>query len=209
MTVKKKTPVRKKAAVRKKTVSKKTAVKKKVAAKKQVMDHDPLSMLDQDQPAEQEPVEPVLSDPVAEAPPPAAEPVVAAADEVVVETSTNEEKQMDEQQPQPVEAGASYDLGGNLTIADVELKKAGFLQLIDDARAVALNGSDIDSVDGAGLQLLAAFIKDAGEKNIAVSWDSVSPALHDAVKMSGLIAHFGMTDVEVEDDGEGTSWGLF
>ena len=83
------------------------------------------------------------------------------------------------------------------------------MNMITDAIPVKLNAEDIDRVDGAGMQLLAAFFKEAEQKQLDIGWNKVSPVLQDAAKIMGLGEVLKMPATEVEDDGEGTAWGLF
>ena len=92
---------------------------------------------------------------------------------------------------------------------DAEEKKLALIHLLDDAAPVEICAENVDQIDGAGLQLLATFVKDAISKNIVISWAGVSGVLLDAVKVVGLTDALQMQDVEVENDGEGESWGLF
>ena len=220
MTVKKKVTTKKKVTAKKKvTVKKKTATKKKATAKKKaaaskatkaVMSHDPLAMID-------EVTEEAIT---AES--------VTEDDQDMINTEAEAEAEAENSTPDEVQemseaketdvsgtnenSGVDHidvDLGGSLNIADAEAKKIELAHILDDAVPVRLNGSDIDQCDGAGLQLLAAFFKDAAEKQVDVVWGDVSKMLHDSVTMMGLIKPLKMEDVEIEDDGEGTSWGLF
>ncbi len=101
------------------------------------------------------------------------------------------------------------DLGSDLTIADVESKKIELTHVLADGLAVKLNAQDLEQIDGAGLQLLAVLFKEAAKNNLELAWDNVSSTLLDAVKLVGLVEVLKMQDVEVEDDGEGSAWGLF
>ena len=119
----------------------------------------------------------------------------------------NEVNQMDEttqSTDQPV-----IDLGSDLTIADVESKKIELSHIVSDALPVKLNAEELEQIDGAGLQLLAVLFKDAAKNNLEISWENVSSTLRDAVKLIGLVEVLNIQDVEVEDDGEGSAWGLF
>jgi ABC-type transporter Mla MlaB component len=100
-------------------------------------------------------------------------------------------------------------LGTDLTIADVESKKIELAHVISDGLAVKLNGEDLEQVDGAGLQLLAVFFKQAAKNNLDISWQQISDSLLQAVRLVGLEDLLKMQDVAVEDDGEGSAWGLF
>jgi anti-anti-sigma regulatory factor len=101
------------------------------------------------------------------------------------------------------------ELGPDLTIADVELKKIELAHVLSDGFSVKLNGEDIEHIDGAGLQLLAVFFKEAAKANLDISWLEVSASLREAVKVIGLVELLKISVSEVEDDGEGSTWGLF
>ena len=137
---------------------------------------------------------------------------VEILDEAVVEPDPEPEplievNQMDEtaqSTDQPV-----INLGSDLTIADVESKKIELANILADALPVVLSADELEQVDGAGLQLLAVLFKNAAKNKLEISWQKVSSALMDAVKLVGLVEQLNMQDVEVEDDGEGSAWGLF
>ena len=63
---------------------------------------------------------------------------------------------------------------------------AQFSQLLNEQKSIVLNGADIERVDGAGLQLLAAFFKSAELQQISVQWQGVSDSLKYGAKISGL-----------------------
>ena len=119
---------------------------------------------------------------------------------------------MTAEQTTPAGSGADHplvDLGNDLTISDAESKKIEFDHIIDDGLVVKLNAADVEQVDGAGIQLLAALFKQAKQNDLELTWGSVSKELMDAVELMGLKEYLNMQDVEVEDDGEGSAWGLF
>ncbi len=61
-----------------------------------------------------------------------------------------------------------------------------FSQLLNEQKSIILNGADIERVDGAGLQLLAAFFKSAEFLQISVQWQGASDTLKYGAKISGL-----------------------
>lgn len=130
------------------------------------------------------------------------------------ESTATEVQEMSEeneaQQADVTESSKSdVDLGDSLTIAEAESEKIELMHMITDAVPLRLNAGNVDQVDGAGLQLLAAFFKEADSKNVDISWGSVSKSLHEAAQVVGLTTVLKMDDVEIEDDGEGSAWGLF
>ncbi len=61
-----------------------------------------------------------------------------------------------------------------------------FSQLLNEQKTIILNGADIERVDGAGLQLLAAFFKSAEFLQITIQWQGVSDTLRHGAEISGL-----------------------
>ena len=51
---------------------------------------------------------------------------------------------------------------------------------------VVLNGGELDQIDGAGIQLLAAFVKEMVHLQLEVSWSDVSESLKEAADVLGL-----------------------
>ncbi|HEC16551.1 MAG TPA: STAS domain-containing protein [Sedimenticola sp.] len=95
-----------------------------------------------------------------------------------------------------VGAGAA-DLvfGDSLIIADV----ADWHQRLSDALkgdgALMLDGGDLEQVDGAGLQLLAAFMKEAVTLHLTVEWSAASQVLCEAADQSGLAGLLRLNEV--------------
>lgn len=61
------------------------------------------------------------------------------------------------------------------------LKKA-----LDEKHMVEIEGAQIERIDGAVMQLFAAFFREAKQAEIEVSWKSSSDALRNAAQMLGL-----------------------
>lgn len=51
---------------------------------------------------------------------------------------------------------------------------------------IALDASQLERVDGAALQLMAAFFVEAQESGLSVTWRSPSDALKNAANLTGL-----------------------
>jgi len=66
--------------------------------------------------------------------------------------------------------------------------KALLQQTMGLATPVVLDASRLERVDGAALQLLAAFFVEARESGIHVSWREPSEQLRDAADLAGLSA---------------------
>ncbi len=94
-------------------------------------------------------------------------------------------------------AGDVLDLELSLTIAEVGEWHAKFLSQCDLGEPLILKGGDIETVDGAGLQLLAALMKEAAERQLMVTWLSASDQLKQATDSVGLIGALGLDDISV------------
>jgi anti-anti-sigma regulatory factor len=89
-------------------------------------------------------------------------------------------------------AAGPVALPPTLTIADAGEFHAVLEGVLHGAVPVTLDGSSVESVDGAGLQLLAGFIKSADESSLPVSWCGASERLREAAAIVGLggVLHF-------------------
>jgi len=88
------------------------------------------------------------------------------------------------------------DLGKELTVMEVGPMRERLLEALGEAEAIRVDGSAIEQVDGAALQLLASFVKTAGERSIEVSWAGVSQVLGDASQILGLEAVIPAAEAE-------------
>ncbi|MFC1684333.1 lipid asymmetry maintenance protein MlaB [Pseudomonadota bacterium] len=88
----------------------------------------------------------------------------------------------------------SFDLGESLTIMEVADIHQKLIELLDKGEAVALTANDVENIDGAGLQLLAAFVKDAGVRNLKVCWGEVSEMVREAAGEVGLVDALGLPE---------------
>lgn len=98
---------------------------------------------------------------------------------------------MDDQHVSGAEASATPDFGRivldeALTIADVGRWHARLLAAAQPGSTLVIDASALDQVDGAGLQLLAATVLDAGRRGYDVSLQASSPALREAAARLGL-----------------------
>jgi len=77
-------------------------------------------------------------------------------------------------------------LESNLTIADAATCHKAWLSQMDQAKGISLDASDLEMIDGTGLQLLAALFKEANERDIPIAWASTSGSLINAANGIGL-----------------------
>lgn len=81
---------------------------------------------------------------------------------------------------------ASLTLAAECTVAEADALKADLLHLLDDSRAVTLDVTGLQRIDTAGLQLLAAFVRDRRTAGHRVEWQGRAPALETAAGLLGL-----------------------
>lgn len=91
---------------------------------------------------------------------------------------------------------AALTLAAECTVAESDSLKAGLTRLLDEAEAVTLDVRGLQRIDAAGLQLLAAFVRDRRAAERAVEWRGRAPALDAAATLLGL---HGMLQLSGED----------
>ena len=134
---------------------------------KTVMSHDPLADLDAE-----------VSGEVVQVPEEALEQI---ADKTDVEES---------------ESNGTLVLEASLTISDVgEYHPVLLKHLVTDS-ALVIDGSQVEIIDGAGLQLLAAFVKDLIGKSSAVSWSGASDKLLKSAHDMGISTALQLEDFD-------------
>jgi anti-anti-sigma regulatory factor len=76
-------------------------------------------------------------------------------------------------------------LPSRLTIAQVAESHVALCSSLRAEGTVELDARGVERIDGLGLQLLVAFVRDARQSRVAVRWVT-SPALEEAARLTGL-----------------------
>ncbi|MCB1881142.1 MAG: STAS domain-containing protein [Gammaproteobacteria bacterium] len=84
------------------------------------------------------------------------------------------------------------DLEGSLTIAEVGGLQQVLLNMLNGTGSINLRGGEVNRVDGAGVQLLAALMKEAAQRRMQVHWIDSSTALRTAAAQLGLDRALGL-----------------
>lgn len=98
----------------------------------------------------------------------------------------------------PAAAGSAGDGGGcfalaaECTIADAGSLKSGLATLLDDSDSVTLDIGAVRRIDTAGLQVIAAFVRERESHGRKVRWRGSAPALSTAAQLLGLSALLGL-----------------
>jgi anti-anti-sigma factor len=85
-----------------------------------------------------------------------------------------------------MDSGAVIQLDSELTIAQVGVWFARFLDVSLADNEVMIDASSLKRIDAAGLQLLLAFKRSCAEKNVAVALFNVPKTLQELIRISGL-----------------------
>ncbi len=79
-----------------------------------------------------------------------------------------------------------------LTIAEVAECYERLLERLQQGGEIVIDGSPVEQIDGAGLQLLAAFVREGAESVGRVSWTGCSEALREGARTLGLVTALGL-----------------
>jgi anti-anti-sigma regulatory factor len=79
-------------------------------------------------------------------------------------------------------------LAAACTIREAADLRGQLLSRLEAGQALQIDGSQVERIDTAGVQLLVAFAIDCMERGIVFAWSARSPALEDAVGQLGVAA---------------------
>jgi len=84
------------------------------------------------------------------------------------------------------------ECGEMLDISRVSEFYAELKMVLEDDKAIELDGSKIERIDTAGLQLLVTFCQQLKAKNRPVQWREPSEALQRSAQLVGLVDELGL-----------------
>ncbi len=90
-------------------------------------------------------------------------------------------------------------LPATITIADLGGLHAAFAAKLAQGGPLQLDGGEVETIDGAGVQLLAALFKAGREKGFAIEWSATSEKVIQAARQLGLSAHMQLNDAGLGD----------
>lgn len=85
------------------------------------------------------------------------------------------------------------DLGAELDITVARDLHARLCKLLDAGQPADIDAASVEQADSAGLQLLSAFVRDAGARPGGVQWSRPSEALRKAAQRLGLSQMLGLS----------------
>jgi len=82
--------------------------------------------------------------------------------------------------------GRVLQLDSCLTIAEVGPLAEQFAGVFDSGSNLTLNGSEIEQIDGAGIQLLVVLMQEAAAQQARIAWSGTTVVLREAAAQLGL-----------------------
>lgn len=80
-----------------------------------------------------------------------------------------------------------------LGIADARTLYVRLGSALTSATPVVVDGTRVERLDAAAMQVLACFCRTARERGLALSWQNISPELQQAARLLGLESILQMT----------------
>lgn len=92
----------------------------------------------------------------------------------------------------PKAASNIFSLGESVVISEAMEWREKMSAAISAQDEVVLDGSEIERIDGTGLQLLVSVMKEAVSTNTAITWKSASDVLLESAAQLGLTEILGL-----------------
>jgi phospholipid transport system transporter-binding protein len=80
----------------------------------------------------------------------------------------------------------AFAVAAECTVADSSSLKSGLAKLVDESDVVTLDISAVQRIDTAGLQVIAAFVRERESHGRQVKWQGSATALSTAARLLGL-----------------------
>ena len=85
----------------------------------------------------------------------------------------------------PSPAG-SFVLSADCTVAESGALKSALLEVLDESTPVTLDIGEVQRIDTAGMQLIAAFVRERESQGLKVRWRGSAPAFTSAARLLGV-----------------------
>jgi phospholipid transport system transporter-binding protein len=84
------------------------------------------------------------------------------------------------------EPKTAFAMAAECTVADAGSLKMGLAKLLNEPGTVTLDISAVQRIDTAGLQVIAAFVRERESHGRQVLWRGEAPAMSNAARLLGL-----------------------
>jgi anti-anti-sigma regulatory factor len=99
---------------------------------------------------------------------------------------------------EPKTTSGAFAIAAECTVADASSLKSGLAKLLEESDSVTLDISAVQRIDTAGLQVIAAFIRERESQGRQVQWRGHAPTVEAAARLLGLGALLKLPTAEVE-----------
>lgn len=79
-------------------------------------------------------------------------------------------------------------------IKETDQLRDDLIEVLEESKHISLDGSHVESIDAAGLQLLTAFTEDVSKNGESIYWCGVSEVLQNAASQLGLTDYLWLTN---------------
>ncbi len=95
-------------------------------------------------------------------------------------------------QENSAQSSGELDLGKALVISDLLEWHDHAIAVIDSAAEITLDGSRLEQIDGVGLQLIVAVVKEVSSRELQLTWKGASETLLNGAAELGLTQVLGL-----------------
>ena len=85
-------------------------------------------------------------------------------------------------------------LSADCTVATSTALKSGLLEILRDPAPVTLDIASVQRIDTAGIQLIAAFVRERDALGLQVEWRGAASAFTSAARLLGVAASLRLPD---------------
>jgi len=84
--------------------------------------------------------------------------------------------------------GGVFTLSADCTVAESTALKSGLLEVLREPTSITLDIASVQRIDTAGIQLIAAFVRERESLGLQVEWRGTAPAFTSAAHLLGVAA---------------------
>ena len=87
-----------------------------------------------------------------------------------------------------------FALSADCTVAASAALKSGLLEVLREPTSLALDIAAVQRIDTAGIQLIAAFVRERQSLGLQIEWRGAAPAFSSAAHLLGVAAVLGLPE---------------
>jgi len=90
--------------------------------------------------------------------------------------------------------GGVFALSADCTVAASAALKSGLLEVLREPTCLAVDIAAVQRIDTAGIQLIAAFVRERQSLGLQIEWRGTAPAFASAAHLLGVAAVLGLPE---------------